>query len=70
VGEDLQYSQVMELLATAETSLGRTINPTLYTPADLAGKIAAANAFVVRVLEQPKIHVMGQEPGKETHKDE
>ncbi len=60
----------MELLASAEKLLGRTINPTLYTPQDLAGKIAAGNAFVVRVLEQPKINVIGQEPEKEQHKDE
>jgi predicted nucleotidyltransferase len=64
VGENLQYSAVMELLAAAEKDLGRTINPTLYTPQDLAGKIAAGNAFVVRVLEQPKINVIGQEPEK------
>lgn len=62
VGEDLAYSTVMEWLAPAEQALGRTINPTLYTPDDLAGKIAAGNAFVVRVLEQPKMNVIGQEP--------
>ncbi len=70
IGKDLQYSEVMELLAPAETSLGRTINPTLYTPQDLAGKIAAGNAFVVRVLEQPKINIIGQEPEEEKRRDE
>lgn len=60
VGEDLAYSTVMEWLAPAEKALGRTINPTLYTPDDLAGKIAAGNAFVVHVLAQPKINIMGQ----------
>lgn len=62
VGEELVYSAVMEALAPAEKTLGRTINPTLYTPQDLAGKIEAGNAFVVRVLAQPKINVIGQEP--------
>lgn len=61
IGDNLQYSEVMELLASAEKDLGRTINPTLYTPQDLAGKIAAGNAFVIRVLEQPKINVIGNE---------
>lgn len=62
IGENLQYSEVMELLASAEKNLGRTISPTLYTPQDLAGKIAAGSAFVIRVLEQSKINVIGQEP--------
>ncbi len=64
VGEDLAYSAVMELLAAAEKELGRTINPTLYMPADLAGKLAAGNAFVRRVLVQPKIEVLGKAPDK------
>lgn len=60
VGKNLNYGQVMELLAPAEASLGRTLNPTLYTPADFAAKLQAGNHFLQRVLEQPRIPLWGE----------
>lgn len=62
VGDDLSYGHVMELLAPVEESLGRTINPTLYTPQDFESKLAAGNHFLLRVLEQPKISLWGGSP--------
>ncbi|WP_090571800.1 nucleotidyltransferase domain-containing protein [Nitrosomonas sp. Nm33] len=61
VSSDLTYSEVVAQLAETETRLGRTINPTLYKPEDLARKRAEDNAFVSRVLEQPKIFLIGTE---------
>lgn len=55
VGDELSYSQVMALLASAETALGRTINPTLYSPQDFASKLNAGNHFLQRVMEQARI---------------
>ncbi len=52
---------LFEGLATAEQMLGRKVNPTLYTPAALAEKIRAENNFVLRVLSQPKIFLIGGE---------
>jgi len=55
VGENLSYGEVMELLAPQEQKLGRTINPTLYTPQEFQNKLTAGNHFLQRVLEQSRI---------------
>ena len=62
MGENLHYSDVMEHLMPLKESLGRTINPTLYTPQDWAAKLAAGNSFVVRVAQQEKITLIGHDP--------
>ena len=61
ISEAVSYSDLFAALAEAEQALGRKVNPSVYTPADLSNKIAAANAFAVRVLEQPKIFVIGSD---------
>ena len=43
----------------AEETLGRKVNPTLYTPEDFVKKVQSDNQFVTRVLEQPKIALIG-----------
>ena len=60
VGNHLSYGHIMELLAPVEESLGRTINPTLYTPQDFAVKLTSGNHFLQRVLEQPRILLYGE----------
>lgn len=45
----------------AEKKIGRKINPTLYKPAELRRKRAERNSFIVRVLQQPKIFVIGSD---------
>ena len=60
VGDDLSYGHIMELLAPAEENLGRTINPTLYTPQDFNAKLTAGNQFLQRVLAQAKIVLWGE----------
>ncbi|MNO93654.1 hypothetical protein D3C76_852570 [compost metagenome] len=62
IGDGLHYSEVMERLLPLEEQLGRTLNPTLYTPEDWAAKIKAENSFVVRVAQQDKINLMGENP--------
>lgn len=62
IGSGLHYSEVMERLLPLEEHLGRTINPTLYTPEDWAAKRAAENSFVMRVVQQDKINLMGENP--------
>lgn len=61
VTETLTYADLFEGLAAAEQALGRKVNPTLYTPADLAEKVCNENSFVQRVLAQPKIFLIGAE---------
>ena len=55
IGDDLSYSEVMELLAPAEQQLQRTINPTLYSPAEFEQRIKDNQSFVTRVLDQPRL---------------
>lgn len=57
----LEYADLFAALEHAATALGRTINPTIYTPAELAKRIKQKNAFVERVLAQPKIWLLGNE---------
>lgn len=61
VSASLGYADVFGALEEATHTLGRKINPTLYTPADFARRIAQDNAFVTRVLQQPKIWLIGTE---------
>lgn len=58
VGNDLSYSGIMELLAPAEQQLQRTINPTVYSPAEFEQRIKEQQSFVTRVLEQPRLELV------------
>ena len=60
VADGLSYSDLYESLAKAEESLGRRVSPTLYTIDDFQRKVADDNHFVVRVLSQPAIPLIGE----------
>ena len=61
VSESLGYGELFGALESATATLGRTVNPTLYTPDDLAQRRAQDNAFVTRVLNQPKLWLIGND---------
>ena len=61
VSATLGYADVFGALESATTQLGRKVNPTLYTPEDITKRMAQDNAFVTRVLQQPKIWLIGSE---------
>jgi uncharacterized protein len=52
VSNSLSYGAVMEVLAEAETLLGRTINPTLYTPHEFAERKRKQQHFITRLMGQ------------------
>lgn len=58
---DLAYSDLMKLLSDAEQSLGRPINPSIYTMRQIKNKLKQKNSFLIRVLKQPKIWVKGSD---------
>ena len=60
VSPDLPYGELFGALDEAGAALGRAVNPTLYAPDEFARRIAQDNAFVHRVMEQPKIWLIGQ----------
>ncbi|WP_240980078.1 nucleotidyltransferase domain-containing protein [Ramlibacter agri] len=61
LSESLGYADIFGALEPASVSLGRPVNPTVYTTAQLAKRSKQDNAFVRRVLAQPKIWLIGQE---------
>lgn len=58
---DPAFADVAERLGPAETTLRRSVNPTVYPDLEFSEKAAAGNAFVATVLEQPKIFLIGDE---------
>ena len=61
IAEGLSYSHLFEGLAKAEEMLGRKVNPTLYAPEDFSRKVHDDNHFLTRVINQPKIMLIGDE---------
>ena len=59
VSPSLGYGELFGALEAATQTLGRTVNPTLYTPDDIAKRIEQDNAFVTRVLQQPTVWLIG-----------
>lgn len=61
LSDSLDYADVFAALQSAEAKLGRTINPTVYKPADWRKKRKSGNAFVAKVSAQPKLFILGSE---------
>lgn len=61
IADDLDYAEVFEAMQTAEVRLARTINPTVYKSRDWRRKHNDGNAFVTKVMAQPKIMLIGTE---------
>ena len=63
-GEGLTYADLFSALESASTRLGWKVAPTIYAPRELAKRAKQDNAFVNRVLGQPKIWLIGDEHEK------
>ena len=61
VSDKLTYADIYAALEPFALSVNRKVNPTIYTRLELSKRIRAGNAFVRRVLEQPKVWVIGTE---------
>jgi predicted nucleotidyltransferase len=61
VSDSLAYADLMTVLADAEKSLGRPINPSIYTAEQIRDKLKQKNSFLTRLMEQPKLWVKGVE---------
>ena len=61
VSDELAYADVYSALEPLRERLRREINPTVYRREDLAKKLRAGNSFLTRVLEQPKVWIIGSE---------
>ena len=61
ISEKLHYADVFGTLEPVLARLGRPVNPTVYTPKEMARRIKEGNAFVNRVLAQSKVMLIGRE---------
>jgi predicted nucleotidyltransferase len=61
IGDDLAYPDVYSTLMPIEEQLGRKINPSIYSNDDAQQKLKKGNAFLTRILAQPKIFLIGSE---------
>jgi predicted nucleotidyltransferase len=59
----LKYADIHAALQVAEDRLGRTVNPTIYSPKDWRKKSKQGDSFVSRVTRQPKLFLIGTEAG-------
>jgi predicted nucleotidyltransferase len=59
VSNELAYAEVFSALAPAERTLGRTINPTVFTAAEWRSKRASSDSFAARIGAQPRLFVIG-----------
>jgi len=59
VGEQIAYGDIFMALQNAEKTLQRPINPNLMTPNEWRQRRSNKSAFVTKILEQPKMFVLG-----------
>jgi predicted nucleotidyltransferase len=58
---DAKLETVLSLLSPVESTVGRSINPTVYSVAEFKSKLASKNHFVNAVLSGKKEFLMGNE---------
>jgi predicted nucleotidyltransferase len=63
ISDKLAYAELFAALEPATNQLKRTVNPTLYSRKEVDKRIHEGNAFVKRVLAQPKLWVIGEDRG-------
>ena len=61
VSDALEYADLFGTLEQVATALGRTVNPTILTRQEFAKRVKNKNAFLTRVLAQPKVWLIGGE---------
>jgi predicted nucleotidyltransferase len=59
VSDQLTYGDVYPVLEAVGLALGRPVNPTVYTTSELRKRRAVRNAFLTKVLGQPKLWIVG-----------
>ncbi len=62
LSDGLTYPDLFTLLEEASKQLGRTVSPTVYTSKEWRKRLREDQAFVTRVVSQPKLWLIGGEP--------
>jgi predicted nucleotidyltransferase len=58
---DVSFGEVARALAEAQRRLHREVNPSVYLPREFSGKLRAGNHFLTRLMERPKVFLIGDE---------
>jgi len=61
IGDGLIYSELYLLFELAQSKLGRQVNPTCYSPAEWSRKRKEGNNFIIQIINQPKIFILGND---------
>lgn len=61
VSDRLTYADLFAALEEASAQLGRKVAPTIYSSKELSKRVRQDNAFVTRVLTQPKLWLIGDQ---------
>jgi predicted nucleotidyltransferase len=61
LADELAYADLYAALEPATKVLGRPVNPTMYSRQEFVERQRAGNAFVSRVMESPKLWIIGDE---------
>jgi predicted nucleotidyltransferase len=61
VSDRLDHSDLFDILSTAESALGRSVNPTVMSRKEWRAKRADAASFAARVAAGPRLFVIGAE---------
>jgi len=59
ISNSLTYADIFPVLEEVSNQLQRNIQPTIYSLEELTKRIQSDNSFIRRVLEQPKIWIVG-----------
>ena len=63
VSDTVSYASVFAALGKVSKGLGREVNPTIHTLAELEQGLRSKNAFFTRVMARPKLWILGSEHG-------
>lgn len=59
VSDNLTYEELFTALETAEATLARSVDPTVFTRAEWQKRMEQDDSFATRVADQPKLFVIG-----------
>jgi predicted nucleotidyltransferase len=63
ISNSVAYAELFAALEQATSRLQRAVNPTLYSRSEIDKRAQNGNAFVKRVMAQPKLWVIGEDRG-------
>jgi predicted nucleotidyltransferase len=61
ISNSLEYGELFTALHKVELKLGRKVNPTVYSKEEWTKKKKVSDSFVSRILDQPKVFIIGGE---------